>query len=63
MQIDYAASTPEQAKGYGTGAFSDEDLRELRAQGLTIPAMAKVLGVSRGAIYQRVRAHLETALH
>ena len=32
---------------------------ELRARGLTIKAMADVLGVSREAVYQRVRAHLE----
>ncbi len=33
------------------------------AQGLAIPAIAKLLGVSRDAIYQRVRAHFEAALH
>ncbi len=63
MKIEHAASTPEQAKGYATGPFSDEHLKELRAQGLTIPSIAKVLGVSRAAIYRRVRAHFEAALY
>ncbi len=46
MKIEHAASTPEQAKGYATGPFSNEHLKELRAQGLTIPSIAKVLGAA-----------------
>ncbi len=63
MEIDYATSRPEQAEGDCEAVFSDERLVELRARGLTIPAIAEVLGVSRDAIYQRVRAHFEAALH
>ncbi len=37
MISEHAASTSRQAKDYGAGAFSDEHLKELRAQGLTIP--------------------------
>ncbi len=51
------------SRGHCKLVFSDERLKELRAQGLAIPAIAKLLGVSRDAIYQRVRAHFEAALH
>jgi len=64
MEIEYARTTrTEHAEGKCEHVFSDERLKELRVQGLTIPAIAEALGVSRGAIYQRVREHLETALH
>lgn len=36
-------------------AFSDERLADLRGKGLGVTAMAKELGVSREAIYQRLR--------
>ena len=63
MEINYATSTSEQAEGDCAAVFSDEHLVELRARGLSIPAIAEALGVDRTAIYQRVRAHLEAALH
>ena len=62
MEIECAKTSTEQVER-NCKVFSDERLKELRAQGLTIPAIAKLLGVSRGAIYQRVRAHFEAALH
>ena len=37
-------------------AFSDDRLAELRAQGLGVTAMATELGVSREAVYQRMKA-------
>ena len=64
MEIEYARiAATEEAKGNCEVVFSDERLKQLRAQGLAIPVIAKLLGVSRGAIYQRVRAHFEAALH
>ena len=63
MEIECAKTSTEQVEGSCKLVFSDERLKGLRAQGLTIPAIAKLLGVSRGAIYQRVRAHFEAALH
>lgn len=63
MEIECAKTSTEQVESNCKLVFSDERLKELRAQGLTIPAIAKLLGVSRGAIYERVRAHFEVALH
>ncbi len=63
MEIECAKTSTEQVESNCKLVFSDERLKELRAQGLTIPAIAKLLGVSSGAIYQRVRAHFEVALH
>jgi DNA invertase Pin-like site-specific DNA recombinase len=37
-------------------AFSDERLTALKAQGLGVTAIAKELGMSREAVYQRIRA-------
>ena len=59
MQTDYAKTSAKQAEGDFEFIHSNERLMELRARGLTIKAMADVLGVSREAVYQRVRAHLE----
>ena len=63
MQTDYARTSAKQAEGDFEFIDSNERLMELRARGLTIKAIADVLGVSRGAVYQRVRAHLESILH
>ena len=63
MEFGLAASKLEQSKGNCETVFSDERLMELRAHGLTIQAIAKALGVSCDAIYERVRAHFETVLH
>ena len=63
MQTDYAKTSAKQAEGDFEFIDSNERLMELRARGLTIKAMADVLGVSREAVYQRVRAHLESILH
>ncbi len=63
MEIERAKTSTEQVEGSCELVFSDERLKGLRAQGLTIPAIAKLLGVSRSAIYQRVRAHFEAAFH
>ena len=63
MQTDYAKTSAKQAEGDFEFIDSNERLMELRARGLTIKAMADVLGVSREAVYQRVRAHLKSLLH
>ena len=63
MQTDYAKTSAKQAEGDFEFIDLNERLMELRARGLTIKAMADVLGVSREAVYQRVRAHLESILH
>jgi len=63
MQTDYARTSAKQAEGDFEFIDSNERLMELRARGLTIKAIADVLGVSREAVYQRVRAHLESILH
>ncbi len=63
MEIECAKTSTEQVESNCKLVFSDERLKGLRAQGLTIPAIAKLLGVSRSAIYQRVRTHFEAALH
>ena len=63
MQTDYARTSAKQAEGDFEFIDSNERLMELRARGLSIKAIADVLGVSREAVYQRVRAHLESILH
>ena len=40
----------------GKRTFSDERLAALKANGLGVSAMARELGVSREAIYKRLRA-------
>ena len=49
MEIECAKTSTEQVESNCKLVFSDERLKGLRAQGLTIPAIAKLLGVSRGA--------------
>ena len=63
MQTDYARTSAKQAEGDFEFIDSNERLMELRARGLTIKAIADVLGVSRKAVYQRVSSTSFSRVH